>query len=91
MRADAGRHSRLKRILARVDVLFSNSLIEAWRRMLKHEWLYLNKLDSVEAVQQLACAACLQVTVHQLIADRNNMLGKNREHRQTVCFSICGL
>ena len=43
----------LKRILAQVDVLFSNSMIEAWWRMLKHQWLYLNDLDSVETVRRL--------------------------------------
>ena len=43
----------LRRILAQVDVLFSNSMIEAWWRMLKHQWLYLNELDSVETVQKL--------------------------------------
>ena len=37
----------LKRILAQVDVVFSNSMIEAWWRMLKHQWLYLNDLDTV--------------------------------------------
>ena len=36
----------LRRILAQVDVVFSNSMIEAWWRMLKHQWLYLNELDS---------------------------------------------
>jgi putative transposase len=39
--------------LAQVDVLFSNSMIEAWWRMLKHQWLYLNELDSIETVQKL--------------------------------------
>ena len=43
----------LRRILAQVDVLFSNSMIEAWWRMLKHQWLYLNELDSVETVRKL--------------------------------------
>ena len=43
----------LKRILAQVDVVFSNSMIEAWWRMLKHQWLYLNELDSVETVRKL--------------------------------------
>ncbi len=42
-----------KRILAQVDVVFSNYIIEAWWRMLKHQWLYLNELDSVETVRKL--------------------------------------
>ncbi len=33
---------------------FSNSMIEAWWRTLKHQWLFLSKLDSVENVWRLA-------------------------------------
>ncbi len=40
----------LRRILALVEVCFSNSLIEAWWRSLKHNWLLLHQLDSVAAV-----------------------------------------
>jgi putative transposase len=43
----------LKRVLAQVDVSFSNSLIEAWWRSLKHQWLYLHSLDSVVTVRRL--------------------------------------
>ncbi len=43
----------LRRVLALRDVSFSNSLIEAWWRTLKHQWLYLNTLDSVETVRRL--------------------------------------
>ncbi len=43
----------LHRVLALRDVSFSNSLIEAWWRTLKHQWLYLNTLDSVETVRRL--------------------------------------
>lgn len=35
------------------DVVFSNSMIEAFWRTLKHQWLYLNTLDSAEAVRRL--------------------------------------
>ena len=42
----------LRRVLALRDVSFSNSLIEAWWRTLKHQWLYLNTLDSVETVRR---------------------------------------
>ena len=30
----------LRRVLAQRDVTFSNSLIEAWWRTLKHQWLF---------------------------------------------------
>lgn len=43
----------LERILARVDVTWSNSMIEAWWRSLRHQWLYLNTLDSVATVRRL--------------------------------------
>jgi len=43
----------LKRLLAMTDISFSNSLIESWWRSLKHQWLFLNSLDSVAAVERL--------------------------------------
>jgi transposase InsO family protein len=43
----------LRRVLALKDVTFSNSMIEAWWRTLKHQWLFLNTLDSVETVRRL--------------------------------------
>jgi hypothetical protein len=43
----------LERILAQVEVAFSNSLIEAYWRSLKHQWLFLNTLDSVARVRAL--------------------------------------
>lgn len=36
-----------------VDINFSNSLIEAWWRVLKHTWLFLHPLDSVGKVRNL--------------------------------------
>jgi putative transposase len=41
----------LDRILAQVEVAFSNSLVEAYWRSLKHQWLFLNTLDSVGRVR----------------------------------------
>ena len=43
----------LRRVLAMTEVNFSNSLIEAWWRCLKHQWLFLNTLDSVARVRNL--------------------------------------
>jgi putative transposase len=40
-------------MLAQVDVAFSNSMIEAFWRSLKHRWLYLNSLDSIERLRAL--------------------------------------
>ena len=43
----------IERILAQVDVAWSNSMIESWWRNLKHQWLFLNRLDSLAAVEKL--------------------------------------
>jgi transposase InsO family protein len=44
---------KLRRVLAQVEVSYSNSMIEAWWRRLKHSWLYLHSLDSAAAVERL--------------------------------------
>ncbi|MHB8879172.1 MAG: transposase [Myxococcaceae bacterium] len=44
---------QLRRVLAQVEISFSNSMIEAWWRSLKHNWLFLNQLDSLAAVERL--------------------------------------
>jgi len=43
----------LRRVLAFTELRFSNSMIEAWWRSLKHQWLFLHPLDSVTTVQRL--------------------------------------
>jgi putative transposase len=43
----------LNRVLAQTEIAFSNSLIESWWRVLKHQWLYLNTLDTVRTVEKL--------------------------------------
>ena len=43
----------MKRVLAQTEIRFSNSLIESWWRVLKHQWLYLNALDTVTTVRKL--------------------------------------
>jgi transposase InsO family protein len=43
----------LERVVAQVDVTFSNSLIESWWRSLKHQWLFLNHLDNLATLQKL--------------------------------------
>jgi putative transposase len=42
----------LRRVLAMVDISFSNSLIEAWWRSLKHNWLFLHPLDTAASVRK---------------------------------------
>ena len=43
----------LRRTLAQVEVTFSNSMIEAFWRSLKHSWLYLHSLESIESLRRL--------------------------------------
>jgi hypothetical protein len=40
-------------VLAQVEVSFSNSMIEAFWRSLRHQWLYLHSLESFEHLEQL--------------------------------------
>ena len=47
------RSGLLKRVLAQTEVRFSNSMIEAWWRSLKHSWLFLHSLDTVARVRSL--------------------------------------
>ena len=44
---------QLRRVLAQVEVSYSNSMIEAWWRSLKHGWLYLHPLDSFAVLEKL--------------------------------------
>jgi hypothetical protein len=43
----------LRRVLAFTELRFSNSMIEAWWRSLKHQWPFLHSLDSVTTVCRL--------------------------------------
>jgi transposase InsO family protein len=45
--------SIIRRVLAQVDVQYSNSMIEAFWRQLKNQWLYLNTLDNICTVRRL--------------------------------------
>ena len=41
------------RVLAQVEVSFSNSMIEAFWRSLRHQWLYLHSLDTFTQLESL--------------------------------------
>jgi Integrase core domain len=43
----------LGRLLAFTELKFSNSMIDAWWRSLKHHWLFLHSLDSVATIRRL--------------------------------------
>ncbi len=42
----------LSRVRGLVDVRFSNSMIESWWNNLKHQWLFLHRLDTTAAVRR---------------------------------------
>ena len=43
----------LERVLAQIDVTYSNSKIEAFWRSLKHSWLYLHRLETESELRRL--------------------------------------
>jgi transposase InsO family protein len=45
--------ANLERVLAQIDVTYSNSMIEAFWRSLKHSWLYLHGLESESGLRRL--------------------------------------
>lgn len=45
--------SPIRRVLAQVEMSESNSMIEAFWRSLRHQWLYLHELDSIAKVKSL--------------------------------------
>ncbi len=63
----------LRRVLAFTELKFSNSMIEAWWRSLKHQWLFLHSLDSVTTSVDWSSSTSTNTTVccHiQRFADR---------------------
>ncbi len=45
--------SVIRRVLAQVEVTESNSMIEAFWRSLRHQWLYLHEIDSLDKLRAL--------------------------------------
>ena len=43
----------MKLILAQTDLSYSNSMIEAFWRVLKNQWIYLNHLDTLATLRKL--------------------------------------
>ena len=62
----------LKRVLAQTEITFANSLIESWWRVLKHQWLYLNILDSVSTVSDLVAFYVEQHNTHMPVGSKNS-------------------
>ena len=64
----------LRRILAQTEIACSNSMIESWWRVLKHQWLFLNDLDSVRTLRRL---------VEYYVGEHNTQLPHSAFHGQT--------
>jgi putative transposase len=73
----------LRRLLAFTELKFSNSMIEAWWRSLKHQWLFLHSLDSVATICRL---------VSFYVHEHNHLLPHRRfeDRRRTRCISAPG-
>jgi putative transposase len=52
-RTDFTLASAFEHIVAQADVAFSNSMVEALWSQMKHRWLFLHTLDSIETVERL--------------------------------------
>ncbi len=63
----------LERVIAQVDVSFSNSMIEAWWRSLKSNWIYINQLDSFAVLERLVS---FYVTEHNTTAPHSAFHGQ---------------
>jgi putative transposase len=72
----------LTRVLAQIEVTFSNSMIEAFWRSLKHSWLYLHSLDSFAAIHRLIE---LDVKAHNEVMPHSAFQGQPPDE---VFFSI---
>jgi len=64
---------RLRRLLAMTEITFSNSLIESWWRGLKHQWLFMNTLDTVASVERLVA---FYVTEHNEVLPHSAFRGQ---------------
>lgn len=66
----------LRRVLAQTEIACLNSLIESWWRQLKHQWLFLNSLDSADSVHRLAA---FYVTEHNSVIPHSAFRGQTPE------------
>ena len=64
---------KLRRVLAQVEVSFSNSLIEAFWRSLKSNWIYINQLGSFAALEKLVA---FYVTEHNTLLPHATFQGQ---------------
>jgi hypothetical protein len=91
------RHSRkrlastagpLARVGAQVEVTFSNSMIEAFWRSLKHSWLFLHALDNFAALARLVE---FYVTAHNQVMPHSAFEGQTPDEMPSsqVAIKVC--
>jgi hypothetical protein len=68
----------LRRVLAQVDIVESNSLLEVWWRSLRHQWLYLNTLDTAAAVRRLVS---FYVAEHNQVLPHSALNGRTPDEK----------
>ena len=56
------------------ELKFSNSMIEAWWRSLKHDWLFLHALDRVPTVRRLVA---FYVDEHNRVLPHSAFVGQS--------------
>ena len=77
----------LRRVLAFTELKFSNSMIEAWWRSLKHQWLFLHPLESVATVRRLVAfyatntTTCFRIRPSRTNARRDDAAPGTRSRR----------
>ncbi|MPZ20033.1 MAG: DDE-type integrase/transposase/recombinase [Luteitalea sp.] len=74
----------LRRLLAFTELTFSNSMIEAWWRSLKHQWLFLHPLDSVATIRRLVARSTSTNTTTCF------HIRRSEDRRPTRCTSAPG-
>ena len=72
--ARPGRAASAERVIAQIDVRFSNSMIEAWFRSIKHQWLFLHQLSDLATVKRL---------IEFYVTEHNTVLPHSAFHGQT--------
>ena len=74
----------LQRVIAQTDVSFSNSLIEAWWRALKHRWLFLHPLDNLATVKRL-------IEFYGPSTTSGSIMARSKATHPTRCTSVAVL
>jgi hypothetical protein len=74
----------LRRVIAFTELKFSNSMIEAWWRALKHQWLFPHPLGRVTTVRRL-------VEFYVQEHNRGCHIRRFADKRPTKCTSAPGM